>query len=84
MAKYREKKLISSLRLQITALERARKIDELQSRVLCLENEKSRLMSQLSSYKTRARSAVDSSNDRRLRDEAVINVNTLELSLEIT
>jgi hypothetical protein len=60
--------------VQITALERARKIDELQARVLCLENEKSRLMSQLSSYKTRARSAVDTSNDRRLRDEAVINV----------
>lgn len=59
---------------QITALERARKIDELQARVLCLENEKGRLLSQLSSYKTRARSAVDSSNDRRLRDEAIINV----------
>lgn len=56
-------------------MERARKIDELQARVLCLENEKSRLISQLSSYKTRARSAVDTSNDRRLRDEAVINVN---------
>lgn len=55
-------------------MERARKIDELQARVLCLENEKSRLISQLSSYKTRARSAVDTSNDRRLRDEAVINV----------
>lgn len=40
-------------------------------------------MSQLSSYKTRARSAVDSSNDRRLRDEAVINVNLLDLLLEI-
>jgi hypothetical protein len=40
-----------------------------------LENEKSRLITQLSSYKTRARSATDQSNDRRLRDEAVINVN---------
>lgn len=56
-------------------MERARKIDELQARVLCLESEKSRLISQLSSYKTRTRSAVDTSNDRRLRDEAVINVN---------
>lgn len=59
---------------QITALERARKIDELQARVLCLENEKTRLMSQLTAYKTRARSAVESSNDRKLRDEAIINV----------
>ena len=59
---------------QITALERARKIDELQSRVLCLENEKSRLLTQLSSYKTHTRSAVDSGNERRMRDEAVMNV----------
>ena len=62
------------LNKQITALERARKIDELQSRVLCLENEKSRLLTQLSSYKTRTRSAVDSGNERRMRDEAVMNV----------
>ena len=67
---------------QITALERARKIDELQARVLCLENEKSRLISQLSTFKTRARSATDQSVDRRLRDEAVINV-TLIKHLEI-
>ncbi|KAG5676485.1 hypothetical protein PVAND_006316 [Polypedilum vanderplanki] len=57
---------------KITALERARKIDELQGKILCLESEKSRLITQLSAYKTRARSAVDSSNDRRLRDDAII------------
>lgn len=68
---------ISLLIEQITALERARKIDELQSRVLCLENEKSRLLTQLSSYKTRTRSAVDSGNERRMRDEAVMNVRFL-------
>lgn len=64
---------------QITALERARKIDELQARVLCLENEKTRLMSQLTAYKTRARSAVESSNDRKLRDEAIMNVSIKKL-----
>lgn len=41
---------------------------------MCLESEKSRLITQLSAYKTRARSAVDTSNDRRLRDEAIITV----------
>lgn len=55
-------------------MERARKIDELQARILALENEKTKLMSQLSSYRTRARSAVESSNDRKLRDDAVIGV----------
>lgn len=69
---------ISFYENQITALERARKIDELQARVLCLENEKSRLISQLSTFKTRARSATDQSVDRRLRDEAVINVNLIK------
>lgn len=61
--------------IQITALERARKIDELQARIICLENEKTKLISQLSNYRTRARSAVESSNDRKIRDDAVINVN---------
>lgn len=67
-------KLIFFHSCQIAALERARKIDELQSKISCLENEKSRLLSQLSVYKTRARSAVDCSHDRKVRDDAVIAV----------
>ncbi|GAB0098460.1 coiled-coil domain-containing protein 170 [Sergentomyia squamirostris] len=57
---------------KITALERSRKIDELQTRLHDLENEKCKLQSQIANYKTRARSAVESSNDRRCRDEQVI------------
>lgn len=56
------------------ALERARKIDELQSRIIDFENEKARMATQLVSYKARARSAVESSNDRCRRDEQTIHV----------
>lgn len=59
---------------KITALERARKIDELQSRLIDMENEKGRLVTQLTSYKGRARSVVESSNDRCRRDEQTIHV----------
>lgn len=59
---------------KISALERARKIDELQSRIIDIENEKCKLISQLTSYKSRARSAVESSNEKRCRDEQNIIV----------
>lgn len=59
---------------KITALERSRKIDELQARLHDLESEKCKLQGQISNYKTRARSAVESSNERRCRDEQVITV----------
>lgn len=59
---------------KISALERARKIDELQSRIIDVENEKCKLISQLASYKSRARSAVESANDKRCRDDQAICV----------
>ncbi|XP_062551409.1 coiled-coil domain-containing protein 170 isoform X2 [Armigeres subalbatus] len=58
---------------KITALERARKCDELQARLCELENERERLVSQLAAYKSRARSAVESSHERRVRDEHAIS-----------
>lgn len=59
---------------KISALERARKVDELQSRIIDVENEKCKLISQLASYKSRARSAVENANDKRCRDEQAICV----------
>lgn len=59
---------------KITALERARKCDELQARLCELENERERLVAQLAAYKSRARSAVESSHDRRVRDEHALSV----------
>lgn len=69
---------------KISALERARKIDELQSRIIDVENEKCKLISQLASYKSRARSAVDSANDKRCRDEQSICVSERELAKRIS
>ncbi|XP_055599448.1 coiled-coil domain-containing protein 170-like isoform X1 [Uranotaenia lowii] len=59
---------------KITALERGRKCDELQSRLCELEGERERLVSQLAAYKNRARSAAENSHERshtitHLRDE---------------
>ncbi|XP_055641110.1 coiled-coil domain-containing protein 170 isoform X3 [Toxorhynchites rutilus septentrionalis] len=65
---------------KLTALERARKCDELQSRLCELENERERLVSQLAAYKSRARSAVESSHDRRVRDEHTLSHLRDELS----
>lgn len=59
---------------KITALERARKIDDLQSHVSHLEAEKTKLHSQLAHVKTRARSVSESSAEKRVRDEAIIAV----------
>ncbi|XP_058060025.1 coiled-coil domain-containing protein 170 [Anopheles bellator] len=58
---------------KITALERARKCDELQSRCCELETERERLVGQLAAYKSRARSAVETSHDRRVRDEHTLS-----------
>lgn len=68
---------------KISALERARKIDELQSRIIDVENEKCKLISQLASYKSRARSAVDSANDKRCRDEQSICVSERDRGREL-
>lgn len=59
---------------KITALERARKIDDLQSHVGHLEAEKTKLQSQMAHIKTRARSVSESSAEKRVRDEAIIAV----------
>uniref|UniRef100_A0A182W7J6 Uncharacterized protein n=1 Tax=Anopheles minimus TaxID=112268 RepID=A0A182W7J6_9DIPT len=65
---------------KITALERARKCDELQARLCDLETERERLVGQLAAYKSRARSAVESSHDRRVRDEHAMSHLRDELS----
>lgn len=59
---------------KICALEHARKIDELQTRLGEMEAEKNRLIAQLQNYKVRCRSAVDSSIDKTRRDEQTISV----------
>lgn len=66
--------LVDAAEHKINALERARKIDELQSRLVEMENEKSRLIAQLSSFKARCRSTVDCSMEKNRRDEQVIQV----------
>ena len=59
---------------KITALERARKIEEMHTRMIELEAERDRLHAQVSIFKTRARSAVECSTAGRLRDEHAMNV----------
>lgn len=66
--------LVDAADNKICALERARKIDELQTRLSDMETEKNRLIAQLQSYKSRCRSAVDSSFDKTRRDEQTISV----------
>lgn len=61
-------------------MERARKIDELQARIHDMENEKSRLIAQLSNYRSRCRSAVDGSIEKTRRDEQIINVSLFGLA----
>lgn len=70
--------LVDAAENKICALERARKIEELQTRLVDMEGEKNRLISQLQSYKARCRSAVDSSIDKTRRDEHAINVSTFK------
>ncbi|XP_058815573.1 coiled-coil domain-containing protein 170 isoform X1 [Topomyia yanbarensis] len=65
---------------KLTALERSRKCDELQARLCQLEGERERLVNQLAAYKSKARSAVESSHDRRVRDEHAISHLREELS----
>lgn len=66
--------LVDAAENKICALERARKIEELQARMADLENEKSRLIAQIQNYKSRCRSAVDSSIEKTRRDEQIISV----------
>jgi predicted RNase H-like nuclease (RuvC/YqgF family) len=66
--------LAEAAEYKLTALERGRKIDELNRRILGLETERNRLSAQLSNFKTRARSAEDSTHEVRVRDEHVITV----------
>lgn len=66
--------LVDAADNKICALERARKIDELQTRLADMETEKNRLIAQLQNYKSRCRSAVDSSIDKTRRDEQTISV----------
>lgn len=66
--------LAEAVEYKITALERARKIDELSTQICDLEDEKTRLLSQLNAMKERMKSACESNQNRRCRDEALINV----------
>lgn len=67
--------LVDAAENKICALERARKVEELQTRLIEMESEKNRLITQLQNYKSRCRSAVDSSMDKNRRDEQIITVN---------
>ncbi|XP_067625294.1 coiled-coil domain-containing protein 170 [Eurosta solidaginis] len=64
--------LAEAVEYKITALERARKIDELTGQICDLEEEKTRLMAQFSAVKDRLKSTSESSQNRRCRDEALI------------
>lgn len=66
--------LVDAAENKICGLERARKIEELQTRLVEMDSEKNRLITQLQNYKSRCRSAVDSSIDKNRRDEQVIAV----------
>lgn len=66
--------LIDSAEHKIAALERGRKVDDLQARTIELESEKNRLMTQLSNYKSRCRATIDTSVERGRRDEHTIHV----------
>lgn len=70
--------LIDAAEHKITALERGRRIDELQARVVELENEKTRLSTQLCTFKSKCRSVVDENIGKTKRDEQVIGVSSEE------
>ncbi|EDW55642.1 GM17078 [Drosophila sechellia] len=65
--------LAEAVEYKITSLERARKIDELSTQICDLEDEKTRLLSQLNALKERLKSSCESNQNRRCRDEALIN-----------
>ncbi|KRF98262.1 uncharacterized protein Dwil_GK23776, isoform B [Drosophila willistoni] len=65
--------LAEAVEYKITSLERARKIDELTTQICDLEDEKTRLLSQLNAMKERIKSSCESNQNRRCRDEALIN-----------
>lgn len=71
--------LSEAIDYKIAALERARKIDELQSKLAESESERSRLVAQVASAKSRVRSAADASNERCRRDEQSMLVSGWEL-----
>ncbi|KAH8271676.1 hypothetical protein KR044_000928 [Drosophila immigrans] len=65
--------LAEAVEYKITSLERARKIDELTTQICDLEDEKTRILSQLNAMKERMKSSCESNQNRRCRDEALIN-----------
>ncbi|XP_030383892.1 coiled-coil domain-containing protein 170 [Scaptodrosophila lebanonensis] len=65
--------LAEAVEYKITSLERARKIDELTTQICDLEDEKTRLLAQLSALKERMKSSCESNQNRRCRDESLIN-----------
>ncbi|XP_058980874.1 coiled-coil domain-containing protein 170-like [Musca domestica] len=65
--------LAEAAEYKITALERARKIDDLTNQLCDLEEEKTRLMAQVSSLKEHLESMEESNRNRRCRDETLIN-----------
>ena len=68
--------LAEAVEYKITALERARKIDELTTQICDLEEEKTRLMAQSSALKERLKASSESNQNRRCRDETLINVSS--------
>lgn len=73
--------LAEAVEYKITALERARKIDELTTQICDLEEEKSKLVSQLSALKGRLKTSSESNQNRRCRDETLINVSIFQYCL---
>ncbi|ALC39565.1 CG43338 [Drosophila busckii] len=65
--------LAEAVEYKITSLERARKIDELTTQICDLEDEKTRMLAQLNALKERLKSSCESNQNRRCRDEALIN-----------
>lgn len=74
--------LAEAVEYKITSLERARKIDELTTQICDLEDEKTRLLSQLNALKERLKSSCESNQNRRCRDEALINVSCQRITLK--
>uniref|UniRef100_A0A1A9WL34 Coiled-coil domain-containing protein 170 n=2 Tax=Glossina brevipalpis TaxID=37001 RepID=A0A1A9WL34_9MUSC len=65
--------LAEAVEYKITALERARKIDELTKQLCDVEEEKTRLLAQVSNLRERLKASSESAQHRRCRDEALIN-----------
>ncbi|KAM7352326.1 uncharacterized protein ACRADG_004909 isoform 2-T2 [Cochliomyia hominivorax] len=65
--------LTEAVEYKILALERARKIDELTAQICNLEEQKTNLFAQINAFKEKLKSSSESNQNRRCRDETLIN-----------